>query len=187
MPLLVYYFDSYTMMTLSNISQVACRRFWISLKQSLFPHLNLHYCTAHILKRWCCMLSLGYLWWTLPPALWPGICCGNVQYEHNACYKWNRCQLLQIAIESLVSSVTLCDRWSCISVYLAALHMLLFFCLSLQCNLWLQSHLWVTSMAAGLSVLQVWLITRHGVWVLTAPICAHHLVFLFLIFCYCAA
>ena len=45
---------------------------------------------------------------------------------------------------------------------------------------WLQSHLWLTSMAAGIFVLKLWLMVSHVVWVLSACLYAHHLALLFL-------
>ena len=49
--------------------------------------------------------------------------------------------------------------------------------------LWLKSHVWMTSMAAVPSVPQCLLMANHGVWVLTACLGTHDLVFLFLFFC----
>ena len=63
----------------------------------------------------------------------------------------------------------------------------LFFCLPLQCHLWLQSHLRMSGMAAGLSVPQLWLMNSHIARFSTACLCACHLVLLFLFFFCCRA
>ena len=40
------------------------------------------------------MFLLGYLWWIPPPALWPGICCENLQNRENAHCYLKRCSVL---------------------------------------------------------------------------------------------
>ena len=122
------------------------------------------------------------------------ICCGNLQYKYNACYShlsfshvaWKSRQMEQFftifsmsafmliqyidfGASSRVFSIPMlfmCGCFSALSCSTIGIILLL---------LLLQSNLWMTSMAAGLSVPQLFLKASHRVWV-----CAHNLALLFL-------
>ena len=111
-------------------------------------------------------------------------CCLKIQKSGAIFYNficqhivWIQC--IDLCASSLVFSTPMWFRCSCFSALSLALQVL-FFHLSLQCCLWLQSYLWITSIAAHFSVPQLWLMASHVVWVVTAFWCAHNLALLLL-------
>ena len=82
MPPPVCSFDGCMMMILHDICQVSWRICWSSLKQSLYPWLQILCWEACSLKKKIILhVLLDYLHWIPSPVLWWGICCGNLQYK----------------------------------------------------------------------------------------------------------